>query len=170
MTSGSQQFCSGFRFAIVMSASWAADLQADEAAWKRHSFQMHIDERYAGIYFLATRKLHDGRHQQIKCHVTLLNSDKAMKPLTAKLLQKAQAMAAEVIEKPMEFATENPINLYRDDGILHRTLITFHVQGTTHSNLFSFRNWLVQCIGGHETCRKNFHVSVDYVFEVDCLD
>ena len=153
-----------------MSDIWAADLQADAAAWKRHSFQMRIDEGYAGIYFLATRKLHDGRHQQIKCHVTLLNSDEAMNPLTAELLQKAQKKAAEVIEKPMKFATENPNNLYSDDGRLHRTLITFDVQGTTHSNLYNFRNWLVQCIGGHERKRVNFHLSVDSVFGEDCID
>ena len=154
-----------------MSDIWAADLQADAAAWKRHSFQMHIDERYAGIYFLATRKLQNGRHQQIQCHVTLLKSDKAMIPPTAKLLQIAQAKAAEVIEEPMKFATEKPKNLYRDDdGGLHRTLITFDVQGTTHSNLFHFRNWLVQSIGGHERKRVNFHLSVDYVFGEDCID
>ena len=117
----------------------------------------------------ATRKLPNGHHQQIQCHVTLLQSDTAMKPLTTKLRKKAQEMAAQVIEEPMTFATENPTNVYRD-GILYRTLITFDVQGTTHNNLYSFRNWLVQCLGGHERHRINFHVSVDYVFEVDCID
>ena len=56
-----------------MTASLAADLQTDEAAWKRHSFQMRIDEGYAGIYFLATRKLQNGRHQQ-----TTLNGKREM--------------------------------------------------------------------------------------------
>ena len=157
-------------FAIVMIATWAANLRADAAAWNPHSFELRIHARYAGIYFMATRQLHDGHHQQIQCHVTLLHSDEAMKPLTPERLQKAQATAAKVIEKPMKFATDNPINLYRDDGILHRTLITFHVQGRTHSNLYSFRNWLVLCMGAYEPYRVNFHVSVDYVFGVDCVD
>ena len=152
-----------------MSDFWAKDLQADAAAWKRHVSQLRIDERYAGIDFIATRKMPDGHHQQIQCHVTLLHSETAMKPLTTKWQKKAQEMAAQVIEEPMTFATENPTNVYRD-GILHRTSITFDVQGTTHSKLYSFRNWLVQCLGGHERHRINFHVSVDYVFEVDCVD
>ena len=170
MTSGSQQLCSGFLSAIVMIATWAANLQADAAAWNPHSFELRIHARYAGIYFLATRQLHDGHHQQIQCHVTLLHSDEVVKPLTPGRLQEARATAAKVIEKPMEFATEKPINLYSDDGILHRTLITFHVQRTTHSNLYRFRNWLVQCMGGHERYRDNFHMSVDKVFEKDCVD
>ena len=152
-----------------MSYFWAKDLQADAAAWKRHVSHLRIDERYAGIDFIATRKMPDGHHQQIQCHVTLLQSETAMKQLTTKLQKKAQKMAAQVIEEPMTFATENPTNVYRD-GILQRTLITFDVQGTTHTKLFSFRNWLVQCLGGHERHRINFQVSVEYVFEVDCID
>ena len=111
----------------------------------------------------------DGHHQQIQCHVTLLQSDTAMKPLTTTSRKKAQEMAAQVIEEPMTFATEKPTNVCRD-GLLYQTLITFDVQGTTHNNLYRFRNWLVQCLGGHERHRINFQMSVDYVFEVDCID
>ena len=170
MTSGSQQLCSGFMFGIVMIATWAANLQADAAAWTPHSFELRIHARYAGIYFKATRQLPDGHHQQIQCHVTLLKSEKDMKALTPGLLQKAHAKAAEVIEKPMEFATENPILVYRKDEILHRALITFHVQRTTHIKLFRFRNWLVQAFGGSESNRKNLHASVDEVCPPDEVD
>ena len=152
-----------------MSDFWAKDLQADAAAWKRHVSQLRIDERYAGIYFIATRKLRNGHHQQIQCHVTLLQSDTAMKPLTTTFRKKAQEMAAQVIEEPMTFATEKPTNVYRD-GLLYQTLITFDVQGTTHNNLYRFRNWLVQCLSGNERHRINFQVSVDYIFEADGID
>ena len=39
----------------------AAVLQADAAARKRHSSQVRIDERYAGIYFIATNNLYSFR-------------------------------------------------------------------------------------------------------------
>ena len=152
-----------------MSAFWAKDLQADAAAWKRHVSHLRIEERYAGIDFIATRKMPDGHHQQIQCHVTLLQSETAMKPLTTTRRKEAEEMASQVIEEPMTFARGNPTNVYRD-GHLHTTLITFHVQGTTHTKLYRFRNWLVQCLGGVERHRINFQVSVDYVFEADCID
>ena len=44
-----------------MSDIWAKDLQADAAAWKRHVSQLRIDERYAGIYFIATNNLYSFR-------------------------------------------------------------------------------------------------------------
>ena len=167
-------------FAIVMIATWAANLQADAAAWTPHSFELRIHARYAGIYFLATRQLPDGHHQQIQCHVTLLKLEKEMIALTPELLQEAHARAAKVIEKSMEFATENPVHLYSADETLHRTLITFHVQCKTHTKLFNFRNWLVQCSGGSERLvqcsgssernRNNFHASVDGVLDRDCVD
>ena len=45
MTSGSQQSCSGIMFAIVMIATWAANLQVAAAAWTPHSFELRIHAR-----------------------------------------------------------------------------------------------------------------------------
>ena len=84
--------------------------------------------------------------------------------LASTSLQHARCMAG-ISRK----ATENPTNVYRDE-ILYRTLITFDVQGTTHNNLYRFRHWLVQCLGGNQRHRINFQVSVDYIFEADGID
>ena len=147
---------------VITTSIAAANLQADAAAWTMHGINLRIRERYAGIYFEASRQFGDGR-LSIHGHVTLLHSQVAMRALSTEQLERALTRAQGVFDGPLAFAMVEPVNLYREDGRLARTLLTLHVQGRAQANLSSLRGSLLLWSGAREAHRTNFHVSVDDV-------
>ena len=142
--------------------SAAADLQADAAAWAMHVIELRIRDRYAGIYFEATRQFGD-RRLSIRGHVTLLHSQVAARELSTEQYERALTRARGVFDCPLTFAMVVPESLYREDGRLARVLLTLHVQGLAHANLSSLRGTLLDWLAAREPRRTNFHVSVDDV-------
>ena len=151
---------------VITTSMAAADLLADPAAWTMHGINLRIRERYAGIYFEASRQFGDGR-LSIHGHVTLLHSRVAMHALSTQQLKRAVTRAQGVFDGPLVFAMVEPVNLYREDGRLARTLLTLHVQGRAHQQLSGLRGSLLEWSGAREAQRTNFHVSVDDVGHVD---